>query len=151
MSHGEKNIMDMKRLILKTQSKLHRNIYQLSNGKVGGRFGAPTLLITTIGRKSGKARTNPLFYLQDGNGWVVVASNAGSALEPSWWLNLQANSQAKVQIGAAQYEVLGRAATDEEYGRFWPQFLKMFPGYADYQAQTTRKITIVVLENQGEK
>ena len=142
--------MDMKRLILKTQSKLHRNIYQLSNGKLGAHFGAPTLLITTTGRQSGQPRTNPLFYLQEKESWVVVASNAGSDSEPAWWLNLQAQPQAEIQVGEAKYSVFARAATDEEYGRLWPQLLDIFAGYADYQKQTTRKMTVVILENRGE-
>ena len=133
--------MDIKRLILKTQSKLHRNIYQFSNGKLGAHFGAPTLLITTKGRKSGQPRTNPLFYLQEEESWVVVASNAGSDLEPAWWLNLQAHPQAEVQVGEKKYKVSAWEATDEEYGRLWPQLLEMFAGYADYQKQTRRHVT----------
>lgn len=141
--------MNMKRRILQVQSKMHRNIYQLSNGRLGAHFGAPTLLITTMGRKSGQPRTNPLFYLQDGVSWVVVASNAGSDLEPSWWLNLQAFPQAEIQIGGTKYYVSARTATAEEYGRLWTKLVAMFAGYADYQNQTTRKITVVILENQG--
>ena len=109
-------------------------------------MGAPVLLLTTTGRKSGQPRTTPLFYLNDNNRWAVVASNAGSDKDPAWWLNLQSKPSAKIQIGNNTYSVIGRKATEEEYTELWPRLVALFSGYADYQAQTTRPMPVVVLE-----
>lgn len=141
----------MNRTWLRIQSNIHRIIYQVTNGRIGSQFGAPALLITTIGRKSHQPRTNPLFYLEDGQHWIVVASNAGSDKHPAWWLNLQANSSAQIRIKDKQYKVTARAATKEEQDRLWPRLLNLFSGYADYQQMTGRDIPVVILElNAGQ-
>lgn len=141
----------MNRTWLSIQSNMHKIIYQVTNGRIGSQFGAPALLITTIGRKSGRPRTNPLFYLEDGQNWVVVASNAGSDNDPAWWLNLQANPSAQIQIKDQQHKITARAATKEEKAHLWPQLLNLFAGYADYQKMTNREIAVVLLQlNEGQ-
>lgn len=141
----------MNRTWLRIQSNIHRIIYQVTNGRIGSQFGAPAVLITTIGRKSGQPRTNPLFYLEDGENWVVVASNAGSDNDPAWWLNLQANPAAQLQIKESQHKVTAHAATKEEKARLWPQLLNLFSGYDDYQQMTDREIPVAILElNEGQ-
>lgn len=136
----------MNRTWLYIRSNIHRIVYQVTNGRIGSHFGAPTLLITTIGRKSGQPRTNPLFYLEDGQNWVVVASNAGSDKHPAWWLNLQSNPSAQIQIRENQYKATAHTATKEEKDRLWPQLLKLFSNYDDYQQMTEREIPVVILE-----
>ena len=136
----------MNRGFLRWQSHIHQWLYRRTGGRIGGNMGAPVLLLTTTGRKSGQLRTTPLFYLVDGNQWAVVASNAGSDKDPAWWLNLQSQPEAKVQIVNKTYSVRGRQATKEECAELWPHLVALFSGYADYQAQTTRQIPVVVLE-----
>ncbi len=131
----------MNRTWLRIQSNIHRILYQLTNGRIGSEFGAPALLITTIGRKSDQLRTNPLFYLEDGQNWVVVASNAGSDNAPA----LKANPEAKIQVKDNQHRVTARAVTKAEKVRLWPQLLDLFSGYADYQQMTAREIPIILL------
>src|SRR5688572_25977969 len=79
-------------------TRLHTALYRSSNGVIGGRIaGSPVLLLTTTGRRSGKPRTVPLLYLMDGGDVVLVASNGGAVRHPTWWLNLQAASEAWIQ------------------------------------------------------
>ena len=77
----------------------HTFVYRLSSGKIGGRVGkSPVLLLTTTGRKTGQQRTIPLLYLNNGDNLILVASNGGAPTHPVWWLNLQANPKAIVEI-----------------------------------------------------
>src|SRR6266699_1653257 len=87
----------------------HRNIYRLTGGKVGGRLGRlPVLLLTTIGRKSGRPRTQPLAYTRAGDGYAVIASKGGAAQHPLWYLNLRANPFAEVTVGRETRKVRAR-------------------------------------------
>jgi F420H(2)-dependent quinone reductase len=136
----------MNRTWLRIQSNIHRIVYQISGGRVGSYFGAPTLLLTTIGRKSGLPRTTPLFYLEDGQKWAVVASNAGSDQDPAWWLNLQSNPSAQVQIREKQFEVEAYIAQPEVKDRLWSKFVDLFSGYETHQSATERNMPVVILE-----
>src|SRR3990172_32906 len=92
--------MPVSPLMIKTWSAMHEFWYRLSGGLIGGRFGrVRMLLLTTTGRKSGRPRTTPLLYLEDGGNLVVIASNGGNPNHPAWWLNLKSNPLAKVQVG----------------------------------------------------
>ena len=86
--------------MLRAMSFAHRNLIRLTGGKVGGTFrDEPMILLTTTGRKTGKARTHPLCALPQGDGWLVVGSNGGNDWHPGWYVNLQANPNANVRIG----------------------------------------------------
>ncbi len=122
------------------------SLYRLTNGAVGGKMGGrPILLLTTIGRKSGKERVTPLLYLPEGDHFIVIASNWGEANHPMWWLNLQANPRAKIQIGPKIIPVNARQAGPEERQRLWPVITSKYSNYADYQKGTTREIPVVIL------
>src|SRR5437867_5773224 len=74
---------------------LHTFVYRLTGGAVGGKmFNGPVLLLTTTGRKTGKQRTTPLLYIEDGGNLAIVASSGGSDRPPTWWLNLRSNPEA---------------------------------------------------------
>jgi len=127
--------------------RLNAALYKASGGKMGGSMkGAPILLLTTTGRKTGKPRTNPLLYLNDGDDLVIVASVGGAPQHPVWFLNLQANPEVEVQIGNGKEMRRAREATPEERERLWPQLVAMYAGYAQYQQKTTRTIPVVLLE-----
>jgi len=127
-------------------SGMHTFVYRLFGGKMVGRFGAsPVLLLTTIGRKTGQARTWPLLYLKDGERFVLVASNSGAQNHPSWWLNLQAQPDAEIQIGNKKIAVTAVQAEPEEKKRLWPQLVAMYSDYAEYQKRTEREIPVVIL------
>ena len=121
-------------------------LYRLTGGAVGGKMGGrPILLLTTIGRKSGKERVTPLLYLPEGDHFIVIASNWGEANHPMWWLNLQANPRAKIQIGRKTIAVTARQASPEERQRLWPVITSKYSNYADYEKRITREIPVVIL------
>ena len=124
-------------------------LYRRSGGKIGGRmFGAPLLLLTTTGRKSGRSWTVPLLYQTDGDGWVIIASNGGSARHPAWWLNLRSRPEASVQIGRQTYPISAVEAAGEDRERLWRRMADMYKGYDGYAQKTTRQIPVVVLRRR---
>ena len=129
----------------------HRAIYRLTRGRLLGRVaGMPVLLLTTTGRRSGRARTTPLTYFASGADLVIVASNGGEDSPPAWWLNLRSEPRATVTIGTRTNRVTARAATDEEYARLWPTITSTHAGYAAYARRTTRRIPIMLLSGTKE-
>jgi F420H(2)-dependent quinone reductase len=128
-------------------SNFHRNMLKLSGGKfLGAHKGEPMILLTTTGRKTGKARTWPLLALRDGDGWVVTGSNGGHDHHPAWYLNLVANPDATVNAGGHDTLVRARVADAAERAEQYPRFVARVPGYADYERATTRIIPVVFLE-----
>ena len=141
----------MARTLLKIVSKTHVFLYRLTGGRVGGTIRkAPVVLLTTTGRKSGQPRTAPLLAMQDGENMVVVASNGGSDRHPVWWLNLQKQPEADLQLGSEKKRVRAERANDEEKARLWPRIVEMYSGYADYQKKTERAIPLVILRPAGQ-
>lgn len=138
------------RAIIKISSLIHRFWYRLTGGAMGGRvLGAPVLLLTTRGRKTGKQRTTPLLYLTDGEKLVIVASNGGADWDPAWWANLRQNPQAEVQVKKVKRWVRAEKASAEEKGRLWPLLTEMYSGYEGYQKGTEREIPVVILRPEG--
>ena len=128
-------------------SSFHRNMLKLSGGKfLGAHKGEPMILLTTTGRKTGKPRTWPLLALRDGDAWVVTGSNGGHDRHPAWYLNLLANPDRTVTVGGLDAVVRARVADDAERAEWYPRFVALVPGYADYQRATTRIIPVVFLE-----
>jgi deazaflavin-dependent oxidoreductase (nitroreductase family) len=107
--------------------------------------GVPTLLLTTIGRHSGQARRTPLIYGQDGDHYLLVASQGGAPQHPSWYLNLVANPNVTLQVKADVFDATARTATAPEKARLWPLMAKVWPPYDDYQTKTARDIPVVIL------
>ena len=130
----------------KVRLAMHRFCYQLTGGAIGGgSAGAPILLLTTTGRKTGRPRTTPLLYVTDGENIVVVASNGGRPQHPHWWLNLQENPHAEVQVRNEKRQVEAEEASGEERERLWRLVVGTYPGYEEFRRATTRKIPVVVL------
>jgi F420H(2)-dependent quinone reductase len=126
---------------------LHRAIYRASGGRVMTRaMGSPVVLLTTSGRRSGRAQTVPLLGFPDGNAVVLVASNAGKDRHPAWFLNLETNPEAEVQLGRERWRVRARAATAAERERLWPRLVGSYRGYDVYRQRTDRAIPLVILE-----
>jgi F420H(2)-dependent quinone reductase len=107
------------------------------------------LLLTTVGRRSGKPRTVPLLHVRDGDGYVLAGSNNGSDRHPAWVLNLRTNSHAQVQVGRQVFEVVAREAGPQERERLWQLMVDGKSSYGAYQQKTKRRIPIVVLEPVG--
>lgn len=126
---------------------VHRALYRWTGGVIGANAaGLPNLLLTTTGRKSGQPRTVPLVYVEDGDRCVVIASYGGSPTHPAWWLNLEADPNATVQIRGRTFPVTARKATGDERAELWPRAVKLYGGYAGYQRITDREIPVVILE-----
>jgi deazaflavin-dependent oxidoreductase (nitroreductase family) len=109
-------------------------------------MGAPVLLLTTTGRKTGAPRTVPVLYLRRGDGFVLVASKAGHDEHPLWFTNLEKTPEALVEVRREKHPVRARVATEEERAALWPELVKMYPAYADYEKRTERRIPVVILE-----
>jgi deazaflavin-dependent oxidoreductase (nitroreductase family) len=105
----------------------------------------PTLLLTTVGRRTGQAHTVPLPYLRDEGRSVVVASFAGNPKHPAWYLNLAAEPAVTVQDGPTVSRAVATTAAGEERTRLWDTLVARYPWYADYQQQTEREIPLVIL------
>lgn len=125
----------------------HIREYVESDGAKGHQWrGMTTLLLTTRGRKSGKLRRSALIYGQDGANYVIVGSIGGAPTHPSWYLNLVANPEVTVQVGAQTFTARARTAGAAEKPRLWALMAEIFPTYNAYQAKTEREIPVVILE-----
>ncbi|GGQ35853.1 nitroreductase family deazaflavin-dependent oxidoreductase [Streptosporangium pseudovulgare] len=125
----------------------HVKSYAESGGARGHLFhGAPTLLITTIGRRSGLPRRTALIYGRDGDRYLVVASNGGAADHPLWFHNLLAQPRVKVQVGAEVFDAVAHLAAEDERLRLWETMIGIWPRYTGYQRETSRQIPIVIIE-----
>ncbi|MEO7122667.1 MAG: nitroreductase/quinone reductase family protein [Lacisediminihabitans sp.] len=134
---------------LKAMNSVHRGVQWITHGKAGWSMGGmPVVELTTIGRRSGEARTTMLTSpLQEGDAYVVVASRGGDDHHPAWFLNLRDNPKVEVVIaGAPRTAMLARVATAEERARMWPIITKKYSNYAGYQEKTQREIPLVLLE-----
>ena len=135
------------RWLLSLITRVHRAIYRLSGGRIGGNLaGIRVLLLTTRGRRSGLLRTTPLLYVDVEKGFVVVASNAGDERDPGWWRNLLDRPDAAVQVGRDRHRVRARRATPAEEAELWPRLLAAYPPYARYRERARREIPVVMLE-----
>ena len=125
---------------------IHMPLYRLTNGFIGHHMGQRlTLLLTTIGRRSGMPRTTPLTYMTDGPVPYVVASNWGSDQFPAWYYNLVAHPQVEVQIRNRRFHATAAIATPEERARLWELLKTDGPQYQHHQALTSREIPIILL------
>ena len=134
---------------IKVMSQANVWLYRKTGGRVGGKwflYGLPVALLTTTGRRSGKRRTTPLLFLQDGPRFVVVASQGGLPKNPAWYHNLKAKPQVELQVGRSRYLLEGRVASPDEREQLWPRLVEMYPDFESYQRWTERTIPVVILE-----
>jgi deazaflavin-dependent oxidoreductase (nitroreductase family) len=121
--------------------------FRANEGKVGGPFeGAPVLLLTSTGAKSGEQRTTPVVYQPDGERMVIFASKAGAPENPAWFHNLRANPTATVEVGSDTVEVEAVVTDGEERERLFGKQKQLMPQFADYEQKTTRQIPVVALQ-----
>ena len=134
-------------LTMQVGGGIHRFLYRRTGGKIGYNFfrGGHILLLTTTGRKTGKARTWPLMYFTDGDRLVVVGSNGGLDRDPAWCLNLRSNPQAHVEIAGKQLAMHTDEAQGDEWNRLWQLVVTQAPMYDGYRTATPRKIPLMIL------
>jgi deazaflavin-dependent oxidoreductase (nitroreductase family) len=127
--------------------KEHVDRYRATDGEEGHDWqGTQTLLLTTTGRKSGEERTTPLIYGRRGDDYLIVASKGGADAPPAWYLNLEANPDAEIQVRGDRFKVRARDAGQEEKPEVWETMTGEWPSYDEYQTKTDRQIPVVVLE-----
>jgi deazaflavin-dependent oxidoreductase (nitroreductase family) len=118
----------------------------LWDARLGGGEGlVPTLLLTTIGRKSGKSLTLPLIFGRAGEDYVVVASKGGAPTHPGWYLNLEATPRVEVQVKGEKFTAQAHTANASERAALWPKMVQIYAPYQQYQAKTPREIPVVIL------
>lgn len=122
-------------------------LIKISNGKIGGKLGAQTILILhTTGRKSGQPRSIPIAYFFHEGKYLIVESNWGKDNHADWYFNLQKQPQASIEVNGRMIKVNASFAEGEEYSRLWEYVTKKHAPYLEYQKMTERKIPIVVFE-----
>jgi deazaflavin-dependent oxidoreductase (nitroreductase family) len=127
-------------------TRVHLWLYRSSGGKIGGRILAHQfLMLTTIGRKSGRRYTVPLEYYTDGHLPYIIGSNYGKNHPPSWYFNLQANPLAEIERNGARHLVTARVADAQMRQRIWPELVRVAPYYGRYQQHISREIPLVLL------
>ncbi len=124
--------------------------FRANGGRLGGQFeGAPMLLLHHTGAKTGRERVNPVMYRPVGDDLAVFASKAGAPTNPDWYHNLLAHPRTTAEVGRETVSVVAREAEGEERTKIWEAHKKDNPGFAEYEAKTTRQIPVVILERQS--
>ncbi|NNC74848.1 MAG: nitroreductase family deazaflavin-dependent oxidoreductase [Acidimicrobiia bacterium] len=139
------------RWIVKAAWKFHRGLYKMTGGRFGLRKATDDkwgmMRLTVTGRRSGQERTVILGYYEDGDNLVTMAMNGWGGPEPAWWLNLQANPDASVELGGRKNRpVTGRAAVGEERDRLWDRWRHYDKNLDEYAARRPEETAVVMLE-----
>jgi deazaflavin-dependent oxidoreductase (nitroreductase family) len=129
---------------------IHQWLLIKSDGRIGSNLGGrPMLVLRTVGAKSGVERTNALLYVPTGDAFTVIASTGGGPKHPGWYHNLMARPEAEVQDGRERIPVRARVAEGDEREHLWAEANRINKGgYDGYQAKTTRRIPVVVLDRR---
>lgn len=136
-------------LFSNTTHHLDRVLMRITDGRVSTSrvlAGLPTVMLTTIGAKTGKERTVPVMGMPDGDEWIVVASNWGGEAHPAWYHNLQANPEAELSHLGDTQRYVAREATGDEYDDYWNRASRLYIGFDPYRRRSSgREIPIMVL------
>ncbi len=107
--------------------------------------GGQLLYLTTVGRKSGKSRIVPLLFVRDDEDYIVAASNGGSDWQPAWWLNLQSEPVATIEVDGTDVAITASAVDDADRDRLWQRLSDQLDTYDSYQSKVSRQIALVRL------
>jgi F420H(2)-dependent quinone reductase len=128
-------------------SRLHARLNRLTRGRFVPRwFGAPVLVLETVGRRSGRRRATPVLYLRRGDDVVVYAANAGANRVPDWWLNLRDAGEGAAVLRGERWRVRPRELEGEERRAAYEAFCEMYPQAREYPALTERPLPLIALE-----
>ncbi|SDU68851.1 nitroreductase/quinone reductase family protein [Amycolatopsis keratiniphila] len=126
-------------------------IEEFRQGKGGTSEGWKLILLTTTGAKTGKRRTNPLGYLEIDGKTVVVASNMGAPAHPGWYHNIRRDHRVTVETRSETYEAVAAVPPAVERDALFAKIVAEEPGFAEYQAKTTRELPVVILHRIDER
>jgi len=128
---------------------VHRAIYRVTGGRRGLRVPTETyglMRIHTVGRRSGTERVAILGYAEDGPNLFTLAMNGWGEPEPAWWLNLQANPDATLDLKEGTRAIRARAATGAERERLWAAMQRLEPNLDSYSTYRSRQTEVIVFE-----
>jgi deazaflavin-dependent oxidoreductase (nitroreductase family) len=124
--------------------------YEASGGRDGGDLeGVPVVILTTVGRRTGKLRKAPLMRVSDGERYAVIGSKGGMPTHPEWYLNLLAEPEVTLQDGDRARRYRGHVAEGDERAEWWARAAATWPDYDEYTTRTERRIPVVVLDPIG--
>jgi len=121
-----------------TAHRVDRVITKVTGGRssfAGLVTGVPTVMLTTIGAKSGEPRTVAVYGIPHLDGVALIASNFGGAKHPAWYHNLKTNPKATVSVGRDTWEATARLATPGERDEIWAKGIAMYPGWTKYEVR----------------
>ena len=123
--------------------------FRANGGVLGGPLaGAPILLLTTTGRRTGRAFTTPLGFVDDGGRLVVAAANGGADHDPDWFLNLCAEPAVQVEVPGASVSAVATEVAGAERLRLLAVLAQTLPGLVDHLAATEREVPVVVVSER---
>ena len=108
--------------------------------------GLPVVVLTTLGRRTGKVRKTPLMRVEHDGVYAVVASLGGATEHPVWYHNVVAHPRVELQDGPERHDYVAREVHGAEKALWWERAVAAYPPYADYQEKTSREIPVLVLE-----
>lgn len=130
-----------------TWAREHVERYEESNGASGSELsGMPVVIVTTVGKKSGKLRKTPLMRVEHEGSYAAVASLAGAPTHPVWYWNIKAHPQVELRDKDRVGDFVAREVTGAERDMWWDRAVAVYPDYRDYQAKTDRTIPVFVLD-----
>ncbi|WP_114699834.1 nitroreductase family deazaflavin-dependent oxidoreductase [Nocardia mexicana] len=140
--------------VMRVFTQGHVALFRVTGGRVGGKFrfgsgfprGVPVALLTTRGRKTGKARTMALLYMADGDRVVFVASRGGTPRHPQWFHNIKADPKVRVHTRGGVRAMIAHEAEGDERADLWRRVVEYYPEWGSYQTWTDRRIPLIVCE-----
>jgi F420H(2)-dependent quinone reductase len=131
-------------------TRTHARVLRLARGRIRHSLlfagGQPVLVLTTTGRRTGRRQSTPVAYLREGEDLVITGGNIGLDRQPAWWLNLQADPRAEVELEGRRLSVRARRADGDERDRLWARLVERFAGIELAARMTEREIPVIVLE-----
>jgi len=133
--------------IFKIFTGLHVFLYHTSGGKIWGSMnGNPVLLLTTIGRKTGKPRTTPVMYVHKDNEYLIAATAGGSDQNPAWLSNLNSKPEVTIEMDGKKIKVKAVITSGDERDKLYENFKALGSNFVEYEKKTTRKIPVIRLQ-----
>lgn len=121
--------------------------YEASNGERGNTLrdtGMPIIVMTTVGRKTGKVRKVPLMKVEHNGEYAIIGSKGGAPKNPAWVANLLADPKVMIQDGPEPFDAVVRLVEGAERAEWWDRSVAAYPPYAEYQAKTDREIPVFI-------
>jgi len=136
----------MIKALFRYATRFHVFLYRRTGGRFAGRVqGLSVLVLTTIGRGTGRTRITPLGFFENDGKYVITASNGGMGSNPGWFFNLRNDPHALIEVGVQAIPVAAEIVGEHERQRLWERLVSLSPGYAEYAKRTKRVIPMVAL------